>query len=86
MTQKIKAVYGQEPMREGEEPHGFHVGFGKTTVYNIETVQDNFGTYGILWYVAYDKQGNIIGKLNALQTAAVLYYPKEVESASKTEQ
>lgn len=79
MTQKIKMVVGTEPRREGEYPVAFVVGQApyhmSQPVYNIVQVDENLGTYGIVWFVAYDKEGNMIGKMNALHTETVQYFP-----------
>lgn len=70
---KIKIVNGPEPMREGEYPDSFWVGYGNPVVDRIEEENENLGTYGITWFVAYDSSGNAIGKLNATHVASVKY-------------
>lgn len=82
MAQKIRQVVGREPMREGEYPLQFWVGYGDPVVYQIEQVNENCGTYGIEWFVAYDRHGNIIGKMNALVVESVHYYPPEAADES----
>ena len=82
MAQKIRQVVAIEPRREDEYPSQFWVGFGNPAVHNIEQVHENCGTYGIEWFVAYDKEGNLIGKMNALAVESVFYYPKEVANES----
>lgn len=82
MVQKIRQVVAIEPRREGEYPSQFWVGYGNPTVYNIEQVHENCGTYGIEWFVAYDKEGNLIGKMNALAVELVSYYPPEAADES----
>jgi len=79
MAQKSKMVVGQEPRREGEYPMMFLVGSAPYhkdyPVYNIMQVHENCGTYGIEWFVAYDKEGNMIGKMNALHVESIQYFP-----------
>ena len=57
MTDTIKAIYGMEPMREGEYPSGFEVGKpfggGSDTVSEIKERHDNFGDHGIGWFDVY---------------------------------
>lgn len=77
MAQKIRQVVGAEPRRDGEYPTQFWVGYGKPVVSSIHQVDDNCGTYGITWFVAYDSENNIIGKMNALHVESVFYYPPE---------
>lgn len=77
MTQKIRQVVGREPLREGEYPTQFWMGYGNPVVRNIEQVHENCGTYGIEWFVAYDAEGDLIGKMNAAAVESVFYYPKE---------
>lgn len=81
--EKIKGVYGGEPYREGEYPAAMVVGypmFGQNTdseVHNIETEEQNLGTYGILWYKAFRKDGHMLGKMNALHVSMVEYFRGE---------
>lgn len=52
MTDEIKAIYGPEPMREGEYPAGYEVGF-KTAAGDVTAIRsrhENFGDHGIGWF------------------------------------
>lgn len=69
----IRNVTGAEPRREGETPDCFWVGYGTPVVTRIEEEMENLGSYGITWFVAYDKNGNAIGKMNATHVASVHY-------------
>ena len=73
--QKIRQVIGPEPRRDGEYPNQFWVGYGNPVVHNIEQVHENCGTYGIEWFVAYTKDGSLIGKMNAANVESVFYFP-----------
>lgn len=70
MTQIIKAVYGPEPMREGENPSCEIVGHGGVT--RIERREDNLGTYGIAWFHVF-KGELLVKSYNALHVAEVIY-------------
>lgn len=78
---KILAVVGQEPRREGEYPSQLHVGWAfnhtDNMVSRIEEEQENLGTYGITWFVAYHADGRMIAKMNALNIAEVHYMKEE---------
>lgn len=74
---KIKQVVGPEPRRDGEYPNQFWVGYAHghadNKVARIEYEEQNLGTYGIGWFVAYREDGSIIGKMNAAHVAVVNY-------------
>ena len=83
--EKIKGVYGGEPMRQGEYPAAMVVGFNmfgldSSLVHNIETEEQNLGTYGILWFKAFRADGHMLGKMNAAQVSLVEYFREEVPS------
>ena len=69
--QKIKRVYCADQMASNMEGAAYVVGWQNCK--RIEVEEDNLGTYGIRWFVAYDEQGRIIGKINALQVIEVEY-------------
>ena len=57
MTQQIKAIYGIEPMREGEYPMAHVVGLtshingrGPVRVDRIERREENYGDHGLSWF------------------------------------
>lgn len=79
---KIKSVFGPEPMRADEYATSFQVGYGKPTVHRIEVEEQNLGTYGIMWFVAYDENGEQIGRMNALHTSEVYYYPEKTDAVA----
>lgn len=67
---KIIAVYGMEPMREGEEPDAWRVGFAGVT--HIERMSETFGEYGIDWFRIWS--GDILlASMNARYTATIIY-------------
>ena len=78
MMAKIKAVYGEEPHREGEYPHAYTVGFDG--VASIDRIEENLGEYGLVWFHVY-REGRLIGQLNARHVAAVLYFDQETGNA-----
>jgi len=70
-TRKIKRVYTADQMASNTEGAGYCVGWKGVT--EIREVQENLGTYGILWFEAYI--GDVcIGKINALQVLEVEYF------------
>ena len=73
MSQNIKQVVGPEPKREGEYPDQLWIGYGIPPVARIEYEEQNLGTYGIGWFVAYSEDGAIIRKMNAAHVAVVNY-------------
>lgn len=81
--ERIKGVYGGEPMREGEYPAAMVVGyqmFGPntdSTVHNIETEEQNLGTYGIHWFKAFRADRHMLGKMNALHVSMVEYFRED---------
>lgn len=78
---RITCVVGPEPRREGEYPEQFMVGYAHRHVDNkvarIEYEEQNFGTYGIGWFVAYHEDGRLLGKMNAAQVVSVHYQKDE---------
>lgn len=80
MAEKIRRVVGAEPKRDNEYPGFYWVGFPKGTIHSvhtIEAVEQNMGSYSIVWFVARREDGSAIGKMNALHVAEVEYYPPE---------
>lgn len=76
-TPIIKTVAGTEPHREGEYPFTLTIGYSpwdsKKPVARIEEELENMGHYGIIWFKAFDEQGNLLGKMNGLHVTYVLY-------------
>lgn len=74
----INRVIGQEPLLVGEKPWVFLVGqplYGPVSdvVTRIQEEEENLGTYGIKWYVAYNVEGKRLAKMNALSASIVEY-------------
>lgn len=71
---KIKAIYGPEPMREGEYPTGYEVGRNTPAgaVTEIKVRHDNFGDHGIGWFDVYAGE-KLIASMNQRATAEVYY-------------
>lgn len=76
MSQKIIAIYGMEPMREGEYPSGFQIGSkiaGRDEeVTEIKRRDDNFGDHGIGWFDVYAGESVAIS-MSLRATAEVVY-------------
>ena len=70
MSKIIRSICGAEPMREGEIPDHFHVGYAGIT--RIEVEEQNLGTYGIMWFVVF-KGDEEAHRMNALHVATVSY-------------
>lgn len=79
---RIKLVAGAEPHREGEYPTTLCRGWAAPgssrekpgpLIDRIEAVEQNLGTYGMVWYVAYSVDGVELLRLNAAHTAEVHY-------------
>lgn len=70
MKNKIEAIFGAEPRREGEIPQTAWVGHGG--VDRIETREQNLGTYGILWFDVYSGD-QLLESYNAIHIANVVY-------------
>lgn len=85
MTTPIKALYGMEPLREGEFPTAHIVG-SKThrpdappfTVTRIERREENLGTYGLVWFDVYDGD-RVACSMQATAVAEVYYQEPEAE-------
>lgn len=67
---KIRAVYGQEPMREGEYPDSYSIGVSGVT--RIECREQNLGTYGILWFDVFIGD-YVAASLNGIHISSVVY-------------
>lgn len=65
---KIRAIFGDEPRRDGEYPMAHIVGHGGVT--RIEEDTENLGTYGIHWFFVYVGD-DLIVRVNALSVASV---------------
>ena len=82
IEQKILAIFGHEPMREGEYPTAFIVGQkafgpdlpGGATVTEIKRRDDNFGDHGIGWYEVY-ADGSLIRSMSARAVAEIHWEP-----------
>lgn len=77
--QKIKAISGMEPHREGEYPDSYIVGYGSATngpVTSIEQRIENLGSYGIAWFDIFVSDV-LIASMNAMAVASVEYYPPD---------
>lgn len=79
---RIRSVVGTEPRRENEYPMQMAIGWAIPTgtteppppkIARIVCHEQNFGTYGILWYIAYDEDGSELMRMNALSVAEVYY-------------
>jgi len=66
----IKCICGAEPRREGEVPEYYMV--ESHTVTRIEPREQNFGSYGILWFDVF-KGDTLIASMNAMHVASVTY-------------
>ena len=71
MQKVIKSVVGAEPHRQGEYPTSIVVGYNN--VVRIEEENENLGTYGITWFVGYDKEDQKVSKMNATFVETVTY-------------
>lgn len=71
MQKAIRRVVGAEPKASDEVPHAISVGWDR--VVEIREENENLGSYGITWFVGYDKDGNPSLKMNALHVAFVEY-------------
>ena len=69
-NREIEAVWGPEPLRDGEYPAGARVGFDGVT--RIERRDEDLGEYGIVWLDVF-KDGILSASFNALHIAAVHY-------------
>ena len=71
---RIKALYGPEPMREGEYPFSATVGVNGVT--RIEEYEENLGDHGLLWLEIY--KGDVLyQRFNARHVAEVHYFPPD---------
>lgn len=72
----IKAIFGMEPMREGEYPMAYIVGSPPgghdCDVIKIEFREDVYGDHGEGWFDVFDEDG-IIGSVNVRSVAEVHY-------------
>lgn len=77
MSDKIKAIYGAEPNREGEYPSTFAIGQHCGLLYpgsvtEIRYREQNFGDHGIGWFDVYG--GDVrIASLNTRFVAEIHY-------------
>lgn len=72
MVGKINAIWGQEPMREGEYPDCHMVGSNGVT--RIERREENLGTYGLVWFDVF-KGDEVAWSVNASFVASIRYEP-----------
>lgn len=70
---EIMAIYGCEPMREGEYPTAIIVGSSirDRAVAKIARREDNFGDHGLLWFDAMDDEGRVIMSISGRAVAEV---------------
>lgn len=71
----IKAIWGAEPMREGESPDYFEVGRARNpfpTVTRIERRDEFFGDHSIGWFDIFSGE-NLAASMNVRHVATVLY-------------
>lgn len=68
---KIKAIFGMEPRREGEFPMAYIAGDGN--VASILRREENLGSYGITWFDIVGDGENIIVSVNALAVSEIHY-------------
>lgn len=67
---KIKAIYGDEPKREGEYAWGFTIGHDGVT--KIEHREDNYGDHGLLWFDVF-KGDSLYASMGGRHVAVILY-------------
>lgn len=72
---KIKAIYGCEPMRDGEYPTAIIVGspIRERMVARIARREDNFGDHGLLWFDALDEAGQVIMSISGRAVAEIYH-------------
>ena len=68
--QKIKAIFGVEPLRENEYPSVFLVGSDGVT--EIMSREENLGEYGIRWFDVFEGR-RLVASMNARFVAEVHY-------------
>ena len=74
---RIKALYGPEPMREGEYPFSATVGFDGVT--RIEEYMQNLGDHGVLWFDVYHGD-TLVKRFGARHVAEIHYETEEATS------
>ena len=71
---KIKAIYGQEPMREREFQDCFCV--GENGVTEIRNRDENYGDHGLGWYDVF--KGEFLAmSMSARHVSLILYFENE---------
>lgn len=84
VDQPIEAIFGFEPMREGEYPTSFTVGqyydgrYREKLCERITFREDNYGTHGVGWFDVWSG-GEVVRSLNACAVAEVYYAPPKEE-------
>lgn len=73
VSPEIKTVISEEPMREGEYPHAYQVGYNGVT--HITEDSQNCGTYAIGWFNVWADK-HLVAKLNSMYVSAVIYKEK----------
>lgn len=73
---KINAIYGTEPMREGEYPTSFLVGYGKPPVEAITYREHNYGDHGLGWFDV-TVEGQVVASMAARAVAEIRYEPED---------
>lgn len=69
--QTIKAIYGQEPIRQGEYPSAAIVGADGVT--RIVSRDEHWGDHGLCWFDVY-KGEQRVRSINARHIAEIFYY------------
>lgn len=80
----IRAIFGQEPMREGEYPAAFIVGQkafgpdlpGGRIVTKIVRREDFFGDHAICWFDVY-AEGDLLWSMSARAVAEIHWEPRD---------
>lgn len=68
---RIKRVLCEDQIQSNSEGPGYAVGWQNCA--NITEVEENLGTYAIHWFYIWDKDNNLISKLNASYVMQVEY-------------
>lgn len=72
---EIKAIFGEEPKREGEYPNAYEIGYDSrlgVRVTHITEQVENLGQYGIHWFYVWS-ENQLVAKMNASFVSTVTY-------------
>ena len=78
MTQRIKAIWGMEPLRDQESPTCYVVGSASALfrvpfmVDRIERREENFGDHGLLWFDVYEGD-RLVTSMQGRAVAEIMY-------------